>query len=150
MSEVRAALGDDARKPRYVRTLHRHGYAFVAAVEGPVGEAVSGAPGAAACWIERGSWRLPLGEGVHVLGRDADAAIPIASTRASRRHAQIRVTGLDAQIEDLGSKNGTFLDGKQLDACAGLVDGSEICIGDEVFVFKVPASGARTETATKT
>ena len=52
---------------------------------------------------------IPLVEGENVLGRDEQATVRIDAPGVSRRHALIRVEGTGAMIEDLGSKNGTFL-----------------------------------------
>jgi transcriptional regulator with GAF, ATPase, and Fis domain len=55
-----------------------------------------------------GCWRV-VGE--LVLGRDADCAIAIADPAASRRHARVTRGGRGVIVEDLGSRNGTFVDG---------------------------------------
>lgn len=49
----------------------------------------------------------PLGEYVLTIGRQADSAIVLADTNASRRHAEIRPGGDGFVIVDLGSTNGT-------------------------------------------
>ena len=54
-----------------------------------------------------GEWLLS--EGPNVVGRDGDCAIRIDSSTLSRRHARIVVTGREAVVEDLGSKNGTMV-----------------------------------------
>jgi pSer/pThr/pTyr-binding forkhead associated (FHA) protein len=46
-----------------------------------------------------------------VLGREASASIRIDDDMVSRHHARIAVEGRQATIEDLGSKNGTLVDG---------------------------------------
>jgi DNA-binding winged helix-turn-helix (wHTH) protein len=143
-TEVRSALGDDARMPRHLRTIHRFGYAFS-------GEATTepGAPDGIACcrlvWAERD---IPLREGENLLGRASDARIVIDVARVSRHHARIVVQGGRAVLEDLGSKNGTFLRGKALKAAADLADGDEICIGPAVLVFRTSAGNSTTETGT--
>jgi pSer/pThr/pTyr-binding forkhead associated (FHA) protein len=52
---------------------------------------------------------IPLVEGEYVLGRVEGVTVRIDAAGVSRRHARIRVSGAEATIEDLGSKNGTFL-----------------------------------------
>jgi len=78
------------------------------------------------CWIiwEFGHVGLPDGE--HLLGRDADVAVWLESPTISRHHARIRVSGEDVTIEDLGSKNGTYLRGERLVASVAVMDGDEI------------------------
>ena len=144
-SEVRAAIGDDARHPRLVRTLHRHGYAFsgVVAVE-PAEAAFRPAP----CRLVWGERQIPLLEGENLLGRGSEAAVRIDLGRVSRLHARIVVEGERARLEDLGSKNGTFLRGARLDKPAELLDGDEIGVGTAVLLFRAAHGDSTTETGT--
>jgi DNA-binding winged helix-turn-helix (wHTH) protein len=105
IAEIREALGDDERKPRFIRTVRGFGYAFCGAIEDE--RAAPRAAGDAACRLEWGHREIPLREGENVLGRTDDAVVWIDSPRVSRRHARIVVSGGAATIEDLGSKNGT-------------------------------------------
>lgn len=57
---------------------------------------------------------FPLQDGVTVLGRSPDVDIMINDSRISRRHLQITVEGEDVSIEDLGSTNGTFVNGDRI------------------------------------
>ena len=66
----------------------------------------------------------------------------------SRQHARIVVEGGRAVLEDLGSKNGTFLRGQPVTRAAELADGDEICIGPAVLVFRTSAGNSTTETGT--
>ena len=63
-----------------------------------------------------------------VVGRREDADIQIRDDGVSRRHASIHVVGEGAELKDLGSANGTFVDGQRVDA-ARLVDGTRLTIG---------------------
>ena len=143
-AEVREALGDNSRQPRFIRTAHRFGYAFS-------GSAVEDVPSDAAadpatfCWLIRDGRRLPLLAGENVLGRDTDDGIRIESPTVSRRHARIVVSASGATIEDLGSKNGTHLHGHAVSAAVLLSDGDEIRVGSVVLHFRI-ASGSRTAT----
>ncbi len=69
------------------------------------------------------------------LGRAADNHIAIASPRASRHHAQIRREGAAFVLYDLGSGNGTLVNGQRIQR-ALLQPGDLIDIGDEVFRFE--------------
>jgi DNA-binding winged helix-turn-helix (wHTH) protein len=144
-SEVRAAIGDDARHPRLVRTLHRHGYAFSGAV---AAERAEERPRPVSCRLLWGERQISLLEGANVLGRGAEAAIRIDLGRVSRRHARIVVEGGRAILEDLGSKNGTFLRGQRLLAPAELADGDEIGVGTALLLFRAADGAATTETGT--
>ncbi len=62
------------------------------------------------CWLLKDGRRLPLQPGENLLGRDGDG-IQIDSSTVSRRHARIVIAGEEAVLDDLGSKNGTFVCG---------------------------------------
>lgn len=144
-SEVRAAIGDDARHPRLVRTVHGYGYAFPGKV------AVEGAEGArrpAACQLVWGERLIRLLEGANVLGRGSEAAVRIDLGRVSRRHARITIEGERATLEDLGSKNGTFHRGRRLEVPVELADGDEIGVGTAVLLFRAAHGDSTTETGT--
>jgi DNA-binding winged helix-turn-helix (wHTH) protein len=145
VAEVRAALGEHAQSGGFIRTVHRYGYAFQ-------GEATDAAPRAdvtsGRCWVVWEFGQVALGEGRHLLGRDADVAVWLESPTISRHHAAISVTTEGATIADLGSKNGTHLHGCRLDAPAPLADGDEIRLGSVVVRFRMP--GATGSTVTKT
>jgi hypothetical protein len=137
--EIRQALDDSSREPKYIRTVHRVGYAFC-------GEAL--APrwaGAPQCWIEWGTQRFPLHAGEYVIGRDPDAAIRIDASTVSRRHARILVDGTGAILEDFGSKNGTFHGDARVTAPVSLADGDGIRIGSQLLTFR-SRTGDSTET----
>jgi pSer/pThr/pTyr-binding forkhead associated (FHA) protein len=74
---------------------------------------------------------LELSEGrpPRVIGRSSEADVPLADPEASRRHAALQVAAGALYVTDLGSRNGTFLNGKRL---AG--EGIELKIGDHVDV----------------
>jgi DNA-binding winged helix-turn-helix (wHTH) protein len=144
VAEVRAALGE-TRRGGFVRTVHGYGYAFngtVTAVAGPTRSLQT----ERRCWIVWEWGQLALTDGDHVLGRDDDVAVWLESPTVSRHHARIRIVGSDATIEDLGSKNGTYLRGKRLVTTAHLEDGDEVHIGSVKLRFRRVAPGTSTET----
>lgn len=144
-AEVRSALGDDAKAPRLLRTVHRFGYAFSGDV---IAEGAAPGDAPAQCrlvWAER---HIPLASGENLLGRASDARVVIDLARVSRHHARIVVESAKAVLEDLGSKNGTFLRGQPLLAAMELADGDEICIGPAVLVFRTSVGNSTTETGT--
>jgi DNA-binding winged helix-turn-helix (wHTH) protein len=143
-TEVRAAIGDDAREGRLLRTVHRYGYSF----SGEVTAAGTPAPVASMCRLVLGDRLLPLREGENVLGRSGDAQVCLDLARVSRQHARIVVTGRRAVLEDLGSKNGTFLRGERIGAPCELADGDEICVGPAVLVFRSSGRDSTTQTGT--
>lgn len=70
------------------------------------------------------------------LGRSAENEIPLDSEKVSRRHALIVLTGATFYIQDLGSANGTFVNGNQVHDRVALSNGDEIRMGDQTFLFQ--------------
>ena len=64
----------------------------------------------------------------------------------SRRHACIRIDGHQASVKDLGSKNGTFLNGQPVREAVPLVDGDRIRLGSVVITFRIPPPPESTDT----
>jgi len=145
VGEVREALGERAGRARFVRTVHRFGYAFK-------GTATELAPqsqprdGCVRCWIIWEWGQIGLGEGAHLLGRDGNVAVWLESPTVSRQHARIRITGANATIEDLDSKNGTYLHGERLAGPSALSDGDKLHLGSVLVTFRRPGPGRSTAT----
>jgi DNA-binding winged helix-turn-helix (wHTH) protein len=146
IAEVRRGLGDVADDPRFVRTMHRFGYWFIGSVhEGHAeGEPVRSATRYWLVWETR---QVPLAEGENILGRAPDAAVWIDALGVSRHHARIIVEGGDATVEDLGSKNGTYVGAERVTAPCRLSDGDQIRLGSVVITFRIPPPVGSTETA---
>jgi DNA-binding winged helix-turn-helix (wHTH) protein len=147
VAELRAALGDDARKPKIIRTVHRFGYAFRADIEGGAGRFATGAVGRVVCRILWEGCEILLREGENVLGREPEAAVWIDDSAVSRRHARIVVGSEGATLEDLGSKNGTKLRGRKITRIASLSDRDTIGIGPANLIFRLYRQTGSTETA---
>jgi hypothetical protein len=77
------------------------------------------------------------GGGVYLLGRDKDAHVKILSTSVSRRHARIDATGGDHVLIDLGSANGTQVNGQSV-ARQALKDGDLIRMGKVILRYTGP------------
>ena len=71
-----------------------------------------------------------------VVGRDPDCGLPFGDGSVSRRHSRIFLANGAVYIEDLGSQNGTFVNGTRLDLARLLRSGDEIRAGDVVFKLK--------------
>ena len=145
VSEIRAAIGDNAHEPRFLRTVHGFGYAFACDAPDVRTRPEPRATGVT-YWLRLVSRDIQLCEGENVLGRDPAATVGLESLRISRYHARIVLTGDEAILEDLGSKNGTYLRGEQIAAPARLQDGDEIRVGPFSLTFHVSGPGAATET----
>jgi DNA-binding winged helix-turn-helix (wHTH) protein len=144
---LRRILGDDASEPRYVENIPRRGYRLVMDPR-----PLSDPPAAtlrrrALCWLCCGERTFTLSDGENVIGRASDAAVHIDSKSVSRHHARITVDGVQATLEDLGSKNGTFIDGRRLDTPSELHDGEQIAVGKVLLEFRVQDPDGSTETA---
>jgi pSer/pThr/pTyr-binding forkhead associated (FHA) protein len=75
------------------------------------------------------STTLKLADGVNSIGRHDDCVIRIKSSQVSRRHCEIFEVGDDLTIRDLGSSNGTFVNGKRINGQHVLKAGDELTVG---------------------
>ena len=80
--------------------------------------------------------RVPVRVGSTVIGRGADADITLTGSGASRRHAEVIWDGRRAGVRDLGSTNGTLLNGRRVSR-AGLEPDSVIEIAGHRITFRV-------------
>lgn len=80
-------------------------------------------------WLRLDSQRYPLRQGETTVGRSPYCSVQLVSLQASREHAAISVTGDQAMISDLDSRNGTFLNGQQITQPTRLSVGDVITIG---------------------
>jgi DNA-binding winged helix-turn-helix (wHTH) protein len=134
--EIRTAIGDDPQAPRYIRTVRGFGYAFRDGVT-----TTTGAPPAPSRGVHgRLIWRdreLALHEGENLLGRTPEAVVWVDHGSVSRRHARVTVRDGQAQLEDLGSRHGTFVDGARIEKPTRLDDGARIGLGSVAMVYRV-------------
>lgn len=151
VAELRKAIGDARRASRYIRTVHRFGYAFCGeAVAEKAQAALVSLPAVRAIslyCLRWGSRDLPLFEGPNLIGRDPECEVRIPSHRVSRRHARISIAGEHAALEDLGSKNGTAVRMNPVETPTVLADGDSILLGEEPVMFLLAAPTGPTETA---
>lgn len=144
VSEVRKAIGDTVAEQRFIRTVHGHGYAFSGDVQELGGRRSGESP--APCWLVWGRRMVPLDMGENLIGRAAESVLAIDSSKVSRHHARVEVSETGARLEDLGSKNGTYIGGKRLEGGVVLKDGDQITVGPVVAVFRTADGAASTET----
>jgi DNA-binding winged helix-turn-helix (wHTH) protein len=145
VAEVRDALGDSARGGRYLRTFHRYGYAFCGdAVKAPAFDMPLRVH--STCRLETPSGPVLLREGDNTIGREEGCEVWVDSTTVSRRHARIRLADGRATIEDLGSKNGTFVRGAKIAGPAELADGDTVEVGSVRLLFRTSASSKTTDS----
>jgi DNA-binding winged helix-turn-helix (wHTH) protein len=140
VAKLRAALGDSADSPRFVETLERRGYRFIADVSAEDPLPAPAVPDSGSRRVVRLVWEhnsVALSDGHHVIGRDPASTIWIDSSVVSRRHASITISGEALSIEDHASRNGTFLNGRRLDGVNPLANGDEIRVGPARMVLRV-------------
>jgi DNA-binding winged helix-turn-helix (wHTH) protein len=139
--EIRDALGDDARRPRFLRTIFGYGYAFIGEEED------AGNNASVPLRLIIGTTQIELSQRETILGRRT--AVLAADPAISRDHARVVVEDRRVFIEDLGSKNGTFVGARRIDAPTELVDGDVISIGSARIVFRALAHTESTMTLAK-
>jgi DNA-binding winged helix-turn-helix (wHTH) protein len=144
IAEIRRALSDSAASPRFVRTIYGFGYRFVGDLIEDVAASRS-EPLRVRLWLLVEHRQIPLLEGPNVIGRGEDAAIQMDAPGVSRHHARILVAGSDATLEDLGSKNGSYVNGT-LVTSRRLSDRDEIRLGATVLTFRIASQTSPTET----
>lgn len=141
ITELRGALGDDARSPAFIRTVHAFGYSFC-------GNDVKAGPEpreSISALVEWNGRQTALADGENVIGRDASVAVFIDDSTVSRHHARLMVASDRATLEDLGSKNGTFIGGQRIES-VDLEDGSEFHVGGVKVIFRRPQVDGSTMT----
>ena len=147
IAEIRRALSDSAQESEYIRTVHRFGYRFVSAVDESDSAGID-ARGDARMYLATADRQFPLTDGASEIGRSSEVAIRIDAAGVSRRHARLVIDGGQARVEDLGSKNGTFVDGQPVAGTRLLKDGDEIRIGPVSLTFRIVTPTKPTETMT--
>ncbi len=140
VSELRAVLGDAPSESRIIRTAYKVGYAFSAEVS-TLAEARPAPALLEVLWMKRA---FPLAGGAHIAGRDEGCALAIDGTTVSRQHARFTVTDDAAILEDLGSTNGTFVNGNRISGPTRLADGDEVSLGSETLQLRRRRASALT------
>lgn len=142
ISEIRAAIDDRARTA--IQTKPRFGFAFSAEI---VLEQENAATRPERIFrITLGGRYCDLQQGRNLIGRELDCAVVIDSPAVSRYHAAIDIRDSVATLEDLASKNGTFLQHRPIDGPVELHDRDEIEIGRTLMRFQILDRSATTQS----
>jgi hypothetical protein len=143
VKQLRRALRDPGYATTAIRTVHRVGYALDTAAP-RAGRPLPGNPDR---WLVAGQRRMPLTAGDNLIGRDPAAQVRLDDATVSRRHSRIVVGPRGSRIDDLGSKNGTFLDGVRLaSGPTELRDGVRILFGSVEVTYRESGGGMPTMT----
>jgi pSer/pThr/pTyr-binding forkhead associated (FHA) protein len=126
--------------------------AQIAALDGDVTaeehEAIGALPsGSALLVVRRGpnvGARFLLDADLTTVGRHPDADIFLDDVTVSRRHAEFLRSGTAFDVKDLGSLNGTYLDGNRISGTIALHDGAEVQVGK----FRLTFYASRVDLAT--
>jgi DNA-binding winged helix-turn-helix (wHTH) protein len=146
VGELRDALGDDLGSPAYIETIPRRGYRLISPVSDPDTDRVR--PGGSRFWLVGAGVELVLRQGENLIGRAPESHVRIESPKVSRQHARIIVDGDVAVVEDLGSKNGTFVGDVRVDGLTPLVHGDQLRLGQLAALLSV-AVADRESTVTE-
>src|SRR6202030_39275 len=91
-----------------------------------------------AAWLDVGDQKFPLAGKTFSLGRAKDNNVVFTSTKVSRRHAMVHAQGgAEFSLVDLGSSNGTHLNGRRVIQPVSLQSGDVIQIGEQSLTFRV-------------
>jgi pSer/pThr/pTyr-binding forkhead associated (FHA) protein/tetratricopeptide (TPR) repeat protein len=93
--------------------------------------------------------KVPLAGSLFIIGRSDKCEVPIDETLASRQHAEITAKGERYMIRDLGSTNGTLVNGEKLTYSRELRDGDQIEIGSTRVQFHCEGAEARDDDETR-
>ena len=132
--EIRQAIDDRATRRCWITAVHGVGYRFEGEVTRDEPRPPEGRT-ATAGWLLGDSIRLALRWGENIIGRAVQDEVGIEAPSMSRRHARI-VIGQSTTIEDLGSKNGTWLQGERLTSARSLSDGDVLRFGSVTLIFR--------------
>ena len=95
------------------------------------------------------SKEILLGGEEFLLGRGRDCDLRLRDANISRHHCMIRMRGHETTLIDLGSSNGTFVNGSRVISQTALKSGDEICLGDFRFLLDL-GEGSRSEIVLRT
>jgi DNA-binding winged helix-turn-helix (wHTH) protein len=144
VADLRRAIGDVGECGNLIRTVHGFGYAFSG--DASVVSAVAAPEAGPICYLLGGDSEVALSTGEHTVGRIRHSTVWIDDPAVSRRHARITVAPDGVTLQDLGSKNGTYLNARRLQTVETLNDGDEIVIGPAHMRYRVLSGEQSTVT----
>lgn len=142
VAELREAMGEKGHRDGFLRTVHGFGYAF----SGEAADSGARAAHASTFSLVRDGRAFPLAAGENLIGRDTECAVFVDDSTVSRRHARVTVGENEAFLEDLGSKNGTTVNGRPPDGPCQLRHGDALLVGSVLFTVRVAGAAPETES----
>jgi DNA-binding winged helix-turn-helix (wHTH) protein len=142
---LRSTLGDDPQEPRFIRTVYAYGYAFA-------GEAVDDQPHpsigeSSSTWsLIHDHHEIALQAGENILGRAGPGVVVLDSATVSRHHARLTIADDEAIVEDLCSKNGTWVGQAPVHGPTVVRDGDRLRLGSVVVIVRSGLRLLSTET----
>jgi DNA-binding winged helix-turn-helix (wHTH) protein len=148
IAEIRRALEDSPREPKFVRTVHAVGYSFCCEAVALTDSKSSRNITPIRCWLVWKERLIVLEEGDNIVGRDPACSVWLDASGVSRRHALIRtLRGDDAVlVQDLGSKNGTLVQSAPISGDVRLTDGAVIHVGSVELTLRIWSERKASET----
>src|SRR5690349_1001228 len=129
VAELRSAIGSrPAVAAAVIKTHHGIGYSFAAPVLTGKSRLLPDQDGSGAL-LKIGRRRVELNPGENEIGRDPECDVHINDASVSRGHARITLAAAVATLVDHGSKNGTRVNGRLIEAPVELQDGDELTFG---------------------
>jgi DNA-binding winged helix-turn-helix (wHTH) protein len=142
---LRSTLGEDPQEPQFIRTVYAYGYAFAGeAVDERPRPAIGESPSAWSLIHDHHEIALQAGE--NILGRAGTGVVVLDSATVSRHHARLTITGDEVIVEDLGSKNGTWVGQASVHGPTVVRDGDHLRLGSVVVIVRSGVRLLSTET----
>ncbi len=138
ISDVRTAIGDT--KAGLIKTHRGVGYGFAAEVTETHSAGDRVQPNQQVLVLVLQDRRVVLSAGINIVGRDRQAEVHVNDASVSRRHARVIIDGDSARVEDLQSKNGTWVRGVLATQPTALTDGDVVTFGGIDARFGVETS----------
>lgn len=105
--------------------------------------------GARRFWLEHGGRTMELRQGALAVGRSSGCQIVLDDALVSRRHAELLVSAESLTVQDLGSVNGVYVNGKRVVGAERLKDGDQVRFGTQVLQVRSVIEGARPRSAAR-
>jgi DNA-binding winged helix-turn-helix (wHTH) protein len=135
ITEIRKAIGESGPSGSAIRTVHGFGYAFAADVTDPRRAGTGGSSPIG--WLRYGREEFAIFGAGAVIGRAPEVDIRLDSPRVSRHHARLSLGDAGITIDDLGSRNGTFVNDCRIEGPTQLESGATLRIGGFRLVLRV-------------